>query len=260
MNNKDELLGGRVGKIYKVENTVIRPSNKWTKDIHAFLQLLNKEGADFVPIPYGINQNGEEILSYVPGDVYNYPLPEKFSSDAMIISAAKLLYNFHSYSRKYILRLTNNEHWMLPSLSPNEVMCHGDFAPYNVTIVNNLAYGIIDFDTLHPGPKMWDISYAIYRWVPFEKSSSSGSYDNLNEQIRKAKLFFNTYGLEVEAKNSFVYVLIKRLESLIDFMKNEASNGNEDFILNIEEGHLQKYMDDIIYLKLNEKQIRDGII
>jgi aminoglycoside phosphotransferase (APT) family kinase protein len=52
-------------------------------------------------------------------------------------------------------------------IDPIEVMCHGDFAPYNVTIVDGEAFGIIDFDTLHPGPKMWDIAYAVYRWVPF---------------------------------------------------------------------------------------------
>ena len=256
---KEELSGGRVGKIHKIQDTVIRPSNKWTRDIHCFLQFLHENGVNFVPEPYSINEK-EEIISFVSGEVFNYPLPQKFLKDSMLISAAQLLLKFHNYSTKYISRLSNNENWMLPILSPIEVMCHGDFAPYNVTIVNNLAFGIIDFDTLHPGSRMWDIAYAIYRWIPFESPSNSDYCENLKEQIRKTKLFLDTYGLELEIRNSFVEVLIKRLEALVGFMTYEASNGNEDFKLNIEEGHLQKYLKDIEYLKENEKEIISGII
>ncbi|NDI33218.1 phosphotransferase [Chengkuizengella sediminis] len=253
MDSKEELIGGRIGKIHKIGETVVRPSNKWTKDIHCFLQFLHEEGVDIVPKPFGINEKKEEILSFIPGDVFNYPLPEKLLIDSMIVSSSKLLLKFHKYSERYVSRLTNYEQWMLPVSYPIEVMCHGDFAPYNVTIVNNEAAGIIDFDTLHPGPKMWDISYAIYRWVPFD------SHGNLKEQIRKAKLFLDTYGVDSESKTSFISILIARLNSLTDFMRSEASNGNKDFQLHIEEGHIQLYLDDIEYLKGNEEEITLGI-
>ncbi|HHB1651131.1 aminoglycoside phosphotransferase family protein [Bacillus sp. TE8-1] len=259
MNNKEELTGGRIGKIHKIEETVVRPSNKWTKDVHDFLMFVHDEGADFVPKPYGINEKGEEVLSFLPGNVFHYPLPEEILSDSIIVSTSKLLLQFHKYSERYVLRLTNDEQWMLPASYPIEVMCHGDFAPYNVTIVNNEATGIIDFDTLHPGSKMWDIAYAIYRWVPFKSPNNPDSFGNLNEQIRKAKLFLDTYGVNSEDKNSFTRVLIKRLQSLINFMRSEANNGNKDFQLHIEKGHLQLYLHDIEYLKENEKEITHGL-
>ncbi|NBI28136.1 phosphotransferase [Chengkuizengella marina] len=253
MNNKEELTGGRIGKIHKVEETVVRPSNKWTKNVHCFLQFLHEEGADFVPKPYGINEKEEEILSFMPGDVFHYPLPDKLLTDSMIVSSSKLLLKFHKFSERYVSRLTNDEQWMLSASYPIEVMCHGDFAPYNVTIVNNEAAGIIDFDTLHPGSKMWDISYAIYRWVPFD------SHGNLKEQIRKTKLFLDTYGVDSESRNSLIGILIKRLKNLMNFMQSEASNGNKDFQLHIEEGHLQLYQTDIDYLRRNEEEITQGI-
>ncbi|MDP5276722.1 aminoglycoside phosphotransferase family protein [Chengkuizengella axinellae] len=253
MNNKEELTGGRIGKIHKLGETVVRPSNIWTKDVHSFLNYLHEEGADFVPKPYGINEKNEEILSFMTGDVYNYPLPEALLTDSMIVSSSKLLLKFHKYSERYVSKLTNDEQWMLPATNPAEVMCHGDYAPYNVTIVNNEAAGIIDFDTLHPGPRMWDIAYAIYRWVPFD------SHGNLKEQIRKAKLFLDTYGVDSEGRSSMVKVLVKRLQSLTDFMRSEARNGNKDFQLHIEKGHLQLYQNDIDYLKTNEHEIIQGI-
>ena len=251
---KETLLGGRVGKIHKVQDKVIRPVNKWTGDIHRFLQFLHEEGADFVPKPHGINENGEEVLSFVPGDVFN-SLPKGLLTDTVLISAAKLLLKFHTFSGKYISRLTQNEQWMLPVVTPIEVMCHGDFAPYNVTMIEDVAFGIIDFDTLHPGSKMWDIVYAVYRWVPIEASEQ----DVLGEQIRKVKLFLDTYGVTTASKECFVELLIKRLEALVNFMSQEAANGNEDFELHIAEGHLQKYLDDIEYLRIHEKEIMDGI-
>jgi thiamine kinase-like enzyme len=148
---------------------------------------------------------------------------------------------------------------MLPAAYPVEVMCHGDFAPYNVTIVNDEAAGIIDFDTLHPGPKMWDVAYAIYRWVPFNSPNNPDCQGSTKEHIRKAKLFLDTYGADSESRNSFVGVLIKRLTSLTDFMRHEAEIGNQDFQLHIKEGHLQKYQHDIEYLQENEEEITHGI-
>ena len=258
MGNMEELTGGRMGKIHKMEDTVVRPSNKWTKDVHRFLHFLHEKGAEFVPEPIGIT-NENEMITFMPGEVFNYPLPENLLKDTMVISAAKLLLKFHQYSEQYVPELTNNEQWMLPAVSPVEILCHGDFAPYNVTVIDNEAVGIIDFDTLHPAPKMWDIAYAVYRWVPFNNPHSLDSKGILQEQIRKTKLFLDAYGVNSECRNSFVSVLVERLGSLIEFMRYEADKGNEDFQLHIKGGHLQLYLDDIEYLRSNEKEITDGI-
>ena len=255
----EELTGGRVGKIHRVNETVLRPCNRWTKDVHRFLDFLQGLDADFVPKPLGVTAHNEEILSFMPGEVFNYPLPENLLTNSMVVSAAELLLKFHSYSEKYISRSIHEEQWMLPITLPIEVMCHGDFAPYNVTVIDNKATGIIDFDTLHPGPSMWDIAYAIYRWVPFGNPASPDSHGTLQEQIRKIKLFLDTYGVEAEVRRSFVPVLIRRLTSLINYMRGEEINGNEDVQLNIEEGHLQLYLDDIEYIRSNEVEITNGI-
>lgn len=74
---KEEMTGGRIGKIYKFGKFVIRPLNPWTKDIHNFLNFIIANGVNFVPRPQEINNN-EEVLSFLPGDVFNYPLPKKY--------------------------------------------------------------------------------------------------------------------------------------------------------------------------------------
>ncbi len=252
--NDIELQGGRIGKIHKVDDTVVRPSNEWTETVHKFLKFMHDKGADFVPIPYGIEGNNE-IISFMPGEVFNDPLPEIFNNDSMIISAALLLAKFHKISEQFIPYITKECKWMLSPIYPAEVICHGDYAPYNVVIVDDKVKSLIDFDTIHPGTKLWDISYALYRWVPFIDKSE----DVFNESMRKMRLFLDIYGLEENKRDEVVQVMIDRLTSLTNFMKSEAEAGNIDFQRNIDDGHLQKYIDDIEYLKKNEGKIIYGI-
>lgn len=259
MKEQEILEGGREGKIFKKGDQIIRPANPWSADVHAFLNYLTKENFQYVPKPYGFTEQEEEILSYVPGKAYNYPLPKMFLQDEVIVQAAQLLYTYHQAGKKYMSRLTNKETWMLPPVSPEEVMCHGDFAPYNVTIIDGKPEGIIDFDTLHPGPALWDVAYAVYRWVPFTSPKNPDHYDNLEEQIRKTKVFMDAYHATIKEREQLAAMMAKRLNTLVQFMLDQADGGDEDFERNVEDGHVKLYLDDIQYILENEREIINGI-
>ena len=259
MNKKEILEGGREGKIFKQGNKIIRPANEWSPNVHKYLNFMREEGFQYVPKPHGFTEQNEEVLSYVPGTIYNYPLPELFLKDEVIAQVAHLLNSYHQLGKKYISRLTNQEKWMLPSITPTEVMCHGDFAPYNVTMIDGKPTGIIDFDTLHPGPGLWDVAYAVYRWVPFTSPENPDHYDNLEEQIRKAKVFMDAYNATLQDRESLPEMMAKRLNCLVEYMENQAQNGNTDFEKNIEDGHIKLYKSDIQYILENARAISNGI-
>jgi hypothetical protein len=260
MVDYESLDGGREGKIKKSGEKVIRPANVWSSDVHRFLEFLISKGFKFVPKPYGFTEDNEEILSYVPGTAVNFPLPKIFMNDEMIIGAAKLLKNYHDKGRDYIKELRGDEKWMLPEVKPAEVMCHGDFAPYNVTLIDEKPTGIIDFDTLHPGPALWDIAYAVYRWVPFTSPENPDHYDDTPEQIRKMKVFSDSYGVTAEQREELPSMMVKRLTALVEFMTSEANDGNEDYEKNLEDGHVTIYKNDINYIINNERKIINGIM
>lgn len=247
---KKTLAGGRVDKIFKQADTVVRPANQWTKDVHDFLRYMESQGHHFVPTPITLTDS-EEIVSYMEGEVYNEPLPIIFFTDELLISAAKLLRDFHSIGADYIGRLTGEEKWMLSSNEQVEVMCHGDFAPYNVTVIAGVANGLFDFDTLHPGSRMEDIAYAIYRWVPFypEQKMNEGA------MLDRLRLFIDTYGLTDSERKQLPEAMVARLQQLTDFMRSEAEKGNLDFKRNIEDGHLDKYLSDLEYIRNMKEQI-----
>ncbi len=244
-----EILEGGREKIYREGDIVVRPADKWTKDIHLFLQYLHDNGFDKVPYPHGIDEEGRERVGYVKGEVHNGILPEEVRSDETLIDIAKMQRRYHDLGEKYIKNLRGDEEWMLTKQEPVEVMCHGDLAPYNIAMDGKEVVGIIDFDTLHPGPRLWDIAYTVYRSVPLMDKENEEDFGTEEDKERRLNLFIEAYGLEGIDKKTILEWVIKRVEGVVNFMKVEAEKGNETFKKHIEEGHLETYLKDLEYLK-----------
>lgn len=256
----EALQGGREGLVFRSKDKIYRPSGFWSDSVHKLLLHLKHEGFNDAPTSFGFDANGNEILSYVAGDVYNYPLIDNIASNQALSSASKLLRQYHDATVSFIASSSfKNTTWRLPSREPNEVICHGDFAPYNVALKDKQTVGIFDFDTAHPAPRIWDVAYAIYCWAPF-KTNEYNSLGNLNEQVTRAKLFCDAYGLSEIERNILVKTMIDRVQTLVDYMQSEADNGNQAFIENIRDGHHLAYLTDIEYLKEHQQSITNGLL
>ncbi|MBK7894064.1 MAG: aminoglycoside phosphotransferase family protein [Candidatus Promineifilaceae bacterium] len=242
------LQGGRKNKIGRIANTVHRPAGPWTQSVHALLRQVRAAGFTAVPHPLGFDEAGNEIVTFLAGDVCNYPLSAAAASQEALVSAAQLLRAYHEASRTFLAQNLESHTWLLPSQTPIEVICHGDFAPYNVVLNGRLAVGLIDFDTAHPGPRIWDIAYALYRWAPFTHPQNPDRLGNLETQIERARLFCDAYGFPVAQRHNLVEMMILRLETLVTYMQAEAQKGNEAFIANLADGHHLLYRADIEYL------------
>lgn len=255
----EELQGGREGLIHRSDDKVYRPSGFWSPSIHKLFAHLKSVQFDSAPKSFGFDSNGNEILSYVSGDVYNYPLVGAISTTEALSSAAALLRQYHDATVSFVQsEQCNDLRWFLPTREPQEVICHGDYAPYNVALSGNTVVGIFDFDTAHPAPRVWDVAYAVYCWAPF-KTNAYDSLGDLTEQSIRAKQFCDSYGLSYEDRAQLVDAIISRLQALVDFMHDEAAKGNEAFIANIKDGHHLAYVADIEYLKRNKDQITDSL-
>jgi len=205
------LQGGRKGKIFRIKDKVYRPRGPWSDAIHKLLDHLAEEGFNGVPNAFGFDDNGNEILSYILGDVYNYPLVDRIATDQALISAAQLLRQYHDLTVSFVAKSSFKKlQWMLPGRKPYEVVCHGDFAPYNVVLKGRQTVAMFDFDTAHPAPRIWDIGYAIYCWVPF-KTKSDDALGDLHSQSARAKLFCNAYGLLNSERKRLVSTIINRI-------------------------------------------------
>src|SRR5215207_8771483 len=94
MELEENLSGGNMTTVSRVGNTVRRSAGPWTKQIHLLLAHLRAQGILEVPAPLGFDQQGREILTFIPGVVGHFPLPE-LRTDAVLVSAAQLLRRVH---------------------------------------------------------------------------------------------------------------------------------------------------------------------
>lgn len=251
----EELSGGRGSAIYRHGNVVYRPLHPWSPTIHLILKHLERENVDECPRFLGVNQS-QEILSFVVGNAYNYPLVGAIATVEALISAGKLLRKIHDSTVSLLKQLdVVTLKWMLAPREPFEVICHGDFTPYNVALSENTVVGVFDFDTAHPAPRIWDLAYSVYCWAPF-KTDSNDKLGTISEQVIRAKLFCDSYGATESERNQLADAMVQRLQALVSFMHNEAENGNESFAENIAQGHLQAYLNDIEYIIESKQKIQ----
>ena len=240
-----------------IGDKVYRASGTWSNQIHKFLNFLHINGFVKVPKALGFDNQNREILTFVPGENYDYPLPENAISSEALVSSAKLLRSYHDVAQKF-LESSEYRHntWMFQAIDPKQVICHNDFAPYNICFKERKAVGIIDFEAAIPGPRTWDIAYALYRFAPFTNPKNDDGFGEITEQTSRACLFLDCYGLANEERTNLVELIIKRLEALVGFLIESAEKGNPKYLQNLQDQHHLKYLEDIEYIKKHKKAIQ----
>ena len=248
MEEFEELTGGNSNQVSKQGNTVIRQCGKWSPFVHQVLQFLTEQG--FKESPVFIETDGStETLSFIEGNAGNYPLKPEMLSDAIVIEAAQLLRKFHDITEKFVM--PDDAQFMLPvkKNGEHEVICHNDFAPYNCVYKNGHIAGIIDFDTVAPGPRLRDVAYAVYRFVPLatDKHCLDAGWQSPPDRASRLKIFCDAYGLE--DRTGLIDKVIERIEELVRYMRDNSSNLE----------HIPVYMDDIAYIQANRNFLQEAI-
>lgn len=249
------MLGDGVNTVVRIGNTIHRNPGIWTASVHALLKHLQVRGFANVPQVLGFDEKGREILSFIEGNVSNYPLTAAARSERALRSAAKLLRAYHDATVDFVSIYQGL--WQLSEHPALEVICHGDYAPYNCVMKNDEVIGIIDFDTAHPGSRIWDIAYAIYRFAPLTAPDNQDGFGSREEQMVRAKIFCKEYGLS--QTEQLIPTVIERLYSLINFMKSRAQIGEKIYQQHIAHGHDKLYLNDLAYIKNNADFFSFGI-
>ncbi len=252
-----------IDSIQVSDDNVTRPLSRWSSTVHEFLSYLKQNGFDAAPVcldtfvdEFG---QGREVMSKVAGDTYDYPLRGAIASNEALISCAKLQRHFHQVSAQYVdwckqqqIDLLKRE-WMLAPRPPFEVICHGDFTPYNVALTDNQVTGIFDFDTAHPAPLIWDVAFSVYCFAPF-KTVHPDALGTLTAQISRARLYCDSYQLSDALRMQLVDTMIERVGALVEFMQSSEGGayGNEQ--------QLNAYLADIEYMTAHKQQITHALL
>ncbi len=250
--------GGIEGPVFRRGDVIHRRSRPWTASVHALLVALRAHGFGNAPLSAGYDAVWERV-SFLPGLTGDLDSSEDMRSGTALRSAASLLRRYHDCTALFLPALVVEQEWQMSPRMPIEVICHGDFAPYNVVLNDDIVTDIIDFETAHPGPRGWDLAYALYRWAPLSTGIAAESLGGLDTQIRRARIFLDAYGLEAGRRAALPDMIIERLNALVGFMESEAARGVEKYRRDLQEGHDRIYRNDIGYVSKNREKIVAGL-
>jgi Ser/Thr protein kinase RdoA (MazF antagonist) len=242
------LAGGNMTPVVRVGDTVRRATGPWTPTIHALLRHVRRSGFPQVPEPLGIVDHDREILSLLRGRVATYPLAAFVLSDETLTTAARTLRAYHDATAGFTA--PPGAAWQSPAHEPAEVICHNDFAPYNVMFEGAELTGVIDFDVAAPGPRIRDMGYAAYRFVPLtDPANPDVPYSGVEEQARRLALFCSAYGEGAARPVDVVDRAAAKLRELVAFIVDRAAAGDAAQRAVLARGDTEIYARDIAYLE-----------
>jgi hypothetical protein len=226
VNDEEVLSGGNTTPVVRIGDTVHRAAGPWTPSVHGLLRTLRDAGLTQVPEPLGHDEQGREVLSYLPGTVGNYPLPSWIWSETILQEAGSLLRRVHDASAPLASVVAT---WQLPDHQPPEVICLNDAAPYNMVFNGGHITGLIDLDMASPGPRIWDLAYLAYRLVPLGEYADDCAPDG-HDRVRRLDELIRAYGHDFHP-DAVLATAADRLDELALFTDQRAADtGRGDFI------------------------------
>jgi aminoglycoside phosphotransferase (APT) family kinase protein len=174
-----------VGPVRRDGGAVVRPAAPWTPSVHALLAHVRARGVTWVPEPLAGAPDGSARVSWIEGEVPAYPMPGWVWAPAVLDRAAAMLRELHDATDGFDRA---GRVWALPPREPAEVVCHNDFAPYNLVFRDGLPAGAIDFEAAAPGPRAWDLAHLAYRLVPLARADNPDLPPAADPERRLARL------------------------------------------------------------------------
>ncbi|WP_018349730.1 aminoglycoside phosphotransferase family protein [Longispora albida] len=183
-----ETASGSVTTVLRVGDTIRRPCGRWTPVVHALLAHLESAGFTRAPRALGIDAEGREILSFLPGETARRPWPPALTEPSGIVALATWLAEYHAAVRDF--RPPAGADWFVPGLTWREgqIIRHGDLGPWNSVWQGTELAGFIDWDFAEPGEPIEDLAHLAWYAVPL-RGPAPGARERL-------ELLCSVYGAE----------------------------------------------------------------
>lgn len=248
-----------------VDGTVRRSAGPWTPTVHSLLRFLEAAGFDGAPRVLGIDAQGREILSFLPGETVGdaRPWPEWVHSDGALVDVGNWLRRYHDV----VVEFTPPEdaQWRMASvgaMSPGDVIGHNDAAPYNAVWrspsgasrrsggdPNSRLIGFVDWDFAAPCSPVWDLAFVACSWVPLHARDAAASegYTDFDDRPRRLRLLLDAYRYHGTV-SALIEVVQARLRDHIRGIEQLAGTGDPLFQRLIDGGviiRIERALDEI---------------
>jgi aminoglycoside phosphotransferase (APT) family kinase protein len=179
------LGGGAMTEgVVRVGDTVRRPSRRRTQLMRDVLLHLERVGFDGAPRWLGVDEQGRDVLSWIEG--------ETFADRGQMhpyIGDPQVRVTFTDEQVAAVMRLLRRYH----ETFGHDVICHGDFGPWNIVWRHGLPFAVIDFDNVYRGDPVDDVAYALRMFVGYGFAAAE-----LRELVRRTRAALEAYGADFD--------------------------------------------------------------
>jgi aminoglycoside phosphotransferase (APT) family kinase protein len=141
---------------------------------------LESVGFDAAPRWLGLDEQGRDVLSWIDGETFTergqmHPYigdpPGRITfSDEQIAAVMRLLRRYHD-------------------AFDDDVVCHGDYGPWNIVWRARLPFAVIDFDNACRGDAADDVAYALRTFISYGFATAAPK-----ELVRRTRAALQAYG------------------------------------------------------------------
>ena len=233
---RKDLTSGGMNKVELIGDTVHKTA-KGHPMVRSYLLYLEKSGMPHVPRFLGVDEQGRDMFSYLPGDTMGWEIDHThpcFTSEETIVDVARFMRKLHDISVGFLPEAAKNG-WENPFFpgEKHETICHGDAGVWNFVFRNGRFAGAFDFDIAYPGTRIWDLTSTLFSVIHYDyyyydvpKPNDTAAYRAYQEAAairkRRIQLFFETYGMN--CPTNIAELVTQRIQ--IDFIDDTIIRAN----------------------------------
>ncbi len=222
------LPGGFTTGAVLIGDVVHKPAAPWTSTVHALLRHLEDVGFDDAPRALGFDDQGREMLTYLPGDTVGdrEPWPAWVWSDTTLIQVGRWLRRLHDATASFVPPA--DETWFIGGTTqPGSIVGHQDAAPYNAVMDGDQLVGFCDWDIAAPSSREFDLALSALWWVPLCPRSAVEplGFHDFEDRSRRLHLLLDSYGYDAD-RQEFSGVVVHRARRQAAAIREMADSGD----------------------------------
>ena len=227
--SEETLAGGNTVGAVRVGDVVHKRASPWTPTVHAVLRHLEAAGFDGAPRALGFDDQGREMLSYLPGETAGgrFPWPAWAFTDVVLTQVGQWMRRVHDLTADFVP--PPGERWFAGRMmEPGMVVGHQDAAPYNAAVRDgDQLVGFFDWDTAGPSTREFDLALTALWWVPLcppGVAEGLGFHDSA-DRSRRLHLLLDAYGYDGD-RHDFGATIVRRARRQATVMREMAEAGD----------------------------------
>ena len=187
------LAGGRVTEgVVRIGDFVHRPVCANSPFVHSVLRWLERKAVDCCPRFTGIDGQGREITTFLPG---RSPTDLGYYSDGQCVRAVSIIKTLHEALGDF------------PGCAYGQTVCHNDLSRCNFMFQDDMPYAVFDWDGAAIGDPLDDLAYAVWMWLDI------GNEDNeASATAARMRLMLDRYGVGRQERSAFCGRIFRQME------------------------------------------------